>query len=297
MKSLKSAVATARGTAFNVYKNTMEAVTPAHTDSTFAKDGKLTPDEFTAAGDFLVRTYPTWSWEAGDPAKASRSLPDTQKQYLITRNVPCHQRAEAVTRAAHAPEQMLQGDEGEDWVAAEGSGLQSGTGNDDDIPTLGDDEDKREEQDDDVPDIDDLAIESEEVDEAALPPPRLDTIRRTRTYDILITYDKYHAVPKTWLVGYNEDRQPLSQKEIFQDISADYAKKTATTDTFPHTSVTAVGIHPCKHAETMRRLADMYAAGDGKQLDSEHYLVLFLKFIASVIPTVEYDYTSSAGGW
>jgi len=23
---------------------------------------KLTPEEFTVAGDFLVRTYPTWSW-------------------------------------------------------------------------------------------------------------------------------------------------------------------------------------------------------------------------------------------
>jgi hypothetical protein len=27
------------------------------------------------------------------------------------------------------------------------------------------------------------------------------------------------------------------------------------------------------------------------------YMVLFLKFIASVVPTIEYDYTSSAGGW
>ena len=27
------------------------------------------------------------------------------------------------------------------------------------------------------------------------------------------------------------------------------------------------------------------------------YMVLFLKFIASVIPTIEYDYTSSAGGF
>jgi hypothetical protein len=26
------------------------------------------------------------------------------------------------------------------------------------------------------------------------------------------------------------------------------------------------------------------------------YLVLFLKFIASVVPTIEYDYTMAAGG-
>ena len=27
------------------------------------------------------------------------------------------------------------------------------------------------------------------------------------------------------------------------------------------------------------------------------YMVLFLKFIASVVPTIEYDFTTSAGGW
>jgi len=26
-------------------------------------------------------------------------------------------------------------------------------------------------------------------------------------------------------------------------------------------------------------------------------MVLFLKFIACVVPTIEYDYTSNAGGW
>jgi hypothetical protein len=29
----------------------------------------LTPEEFVAAGDLLVDKCPSWSWEAGDPAK------------------------------------------------------------------------------------------------------------------------------------------------------------------------------------------------------------------------------------
>ena len=41
-----------------------------------------------------------------------------------------------------------------------------------------------------------------------------DNIRRTRTYDIMITYDKYHAVPSIWLVGYDEDRQPLKPHQV-----------------------------------------------------------------------------------
>ena len=51
-----------------------------------------------------------------------------------------------------------------------------------------------------------------------------------------------------------------------EDISSDYAKKTATLDPFPHASISAVGIHPCKHAETMQRLSDAYSSGSGKQL-------------------------------
>lgn len=48
----------------------------------------LTPEEFVAAGDYLVHTCPTWSWEAGDAKKARPFLPPT-KQFLITRNGGC----------------------------------------------------------------------------------------------------------------------------------------------------------------------------------------------------------------
>ena len=45
----------------------------------------LTPDEFVAAGDYLVKTCGTWAWEAGDAKKAWPFLPN-DKQFLITRN-------------------------------------------------------------------------------------------------------------------------------------------------------------------------------------------------------------------
>jgi hypothetical protein len=45
----------------------------------------LTPEEFVLAGDYLVKTCPTWSWEAGDPSRAWPFLPPA-KQYLITHN-------------------------------------------------------------------------------------------------------------------------------------------------------------------------------------------------------------------
>lgn len=49
-------------------------------------------------------------------------------------------------------------------------------------------------------------------------------IRRVRKYDLSITYDFYTQTPRLWLTGYSEDGAPLTQKEIFEDIAADYAK-------------------------------------------------------------------------
>ena len=36
----------------------------------------------------------------------------------------------------------------------------------------------------------------------------------TRTYDLMISYDKYYQVPRFWLVGYDESRQPLKPKQV-----------------------------------------------------------------------------------
>ena len=41
-----------------------------------------------------------------------------------------------------------------------------------------------------------------------------DSIVHTRTYDLMITYDKYYQVPRFWLVGYDEKRHPLTPKQV-----------------------------------------------------------------------------------
>eukprot|EP00911_Craspedida_sp_UC1_P001948 UC1_evm4s1496 len=55
--------------------------------STFQETGKLTPEEFVAAGDYLVQNFPSWSWSSGDAGKTRSHLP-ADKQYLVTRDVP-----------------------------------------------------------------------------------------------------------------------------------------------------------------------------------------------------------------
>ena len=65
---------------------------PAKTTSTFRQTGQVTPEEFVLAGDYLVYKFPSWSWsKASSPAKQVAHLPE-DKQYLITRGVPCHRR-------------------------------------------------------------------------------------------------------------------------------------------------------------------------------------------------------------
>ena len=88
----------ARHAAFQTWKSLNESVRPAQTSSTFEKDKvrvglpdtpivssaaphgrsqgrcvaqRLTPQEFEAAGDFLVHAYPTWSWCAPTSTRAS----------------------------------------------------------------------------------------------------------------------------------------------------------------------------------------------------------------------------------
>ena len=60
---------------------------------------------------------------------------------------------------------------------------------------------------------------------------------KVRKYDLSITYDFYTQTPRLWLTGYSEDGQPLTNEEIFQDIAADYAKKTVTIESHPHTGI------------------------------------------------------------
>jgi len=60
----------------------------------------------------------------------------------------------------------------------------------------------------------------------------------------------------------------------------------------PHLSAMHASIHPCKHAEVMKKMIDKIQS-EGQYIRVDLYLYLFLKFISAVIPTIEYDYTTS----
>lgn len=260
----------------------------------------------------------------------------------------------------------------------------------------GEDRDEDDAEVGDIPDMDDEDDEDglgdmgagvvEHDDPATLAPPpsaaanasadagssSSNNLLSVRTYDCLITYDKYYQTPRMWLIGYDESGSPLKPSEIFEDISSDYAQKTVTIEPFPHKSgLSTASVHPCKHASVMKKVIERMdqgvieeqkrlraggsgggtpdegvgggvggaekkkkkkwglvggamkkvagkssstaeggaAAGDGAEatggetaggaeadiegLRVDQYLLVFLKFMASIVPAIEIDATQS----
>lgn len=301
--------------------HTAEYLTPVLTTSKFQEKGMLTPEEFVAAGDQLVFKCQTWQWASGDSSMAKKYLPP-DKQFLITRNVPSLCRASTYAMQ-DAQESMVEGDGEDGWLSTHvDTDFQKNLGmpdivdmaDVDDVPSvqmksLHIDNTYMQNNTDDIPDIDAAAFGVEEDDAAALGAPQPhttyltasepeDNVVQTRTYDLSITYDKFYRTPRMYLFGYDERRQPLTSDKVMEDISADHANKTVTVDPHPHTGIPCASIHPCKHSSMMKRMIDYHASetatsGENSSVTVGQYMFLFLKFMAAVIPTIDYDYTIS----
>jgi len=260
--------------------------------SKFLEEGVLTPEEFVAAGDLLVFKCQTWSWEkAADPKMVVDYLP-VDKQFLITRKVPCKQRFHEEGK------QVREGSIVEDdWLSVDAEILAAGEDEVEDIPDATTDSKQVEEEvvddDEDIPDMEEFEEENnlKEIDPAAA---KTNTILKTRTYDISITYDKYYQTPRVWLFGYSETQRPLTAQEIFMDISQDHAKKTVTVENHPGLGIPFAYVHPCKHAHVMKKFIERVQES-GKTPRADQYLLLFLKFLGAVIPTIAYDNTFEIG--
>lgn len=319
-------------TAMGYFWKTREMLTPTLKQTAFLTKGILTPDEFVRAGDELVYRCPTWSWCNG--GIGPKSYLPRDKQFLITRNVPCRDRVATLEQSTiHMLLQEQSAATGEvdsmmdDWMI---SSMQTNTtGNDqhfeDDFDLL--DEDGEVVPPEGQPRPDDVAIELQsslneeeyadmaefedsnvlvDDDNATVPQSApfgvwmVDNFVKVRTYDLSITYDNYYRTPRIWMTGKSSSGHPLTAKETMEDVITDYANKTVTMEAHPHLSGPHASIHPCKHGAVMktivRNLVSMTSA-DGGDIDKdagpavEMYLFIFLKFVSSIIPTINYDFT------
>jgi ubiquitin-like-conjugating enzyme ATG3 len=249
-------------------------LTPTLKSTQFLEKGQLTPEEFVVAGDYLVRMSPTWKWMAGEERFVKSYLPP-EKQFLVCSGCICRSRVAEVAAAVSET-----GEEG-GWTAAGGPGSSS------------------EEYTDMTESADDAIVSSfvdnsiTDVHDGATMIPMVSG-DGVRTYDIHIVYDNAYRTPRVYLMGFSHVcGVPLRSEEMLADLMQDYISKTATLEKHPHLTTTVgqfVSIHPCRHAQTMKRLVDeMTVAGGSPTI--ELYMFIFLKFISSVIPTIEYDLT------
>ncbi|KAH7175918.1 autophagocytosis associated protein [Dactylonectria macrodidyma] len=335
--------------------------TPVSHTSTFRQTGQITPEEFVAAGDYLVYKFPTWSWgDADSPERRVSYLPDG-KQFLVTRNVPCHRRLN----------DDFAGDAGhEEALVHDGDDFKGATGDDEDgwlrtgglassqplkvkeVRTMDDSGnvgDREVVEDDEIPDMED-----EDDDEAIIRDSAADSKKAgRRTYTLYIMYTPYYRTPRLYLSGYLPNGQPLPPHDMMEDIVGDYKDKTVTLEDFPFfaNNIKMASVHPCKHASVMKTLLDRADAAlrlrreklraadasgsaaaapapagmeglvdEFRNLDVkgaqeaadkdeweevketeiddhevairvDQYLVVFLKFMASVTPGIEHDFT------
>jgi len=312
----------------------------------------LTPEEFVKAGDELVFRCPTWSWESGDPKKAKSYLP-ADKQYLITRNVPCQTRVSSME--CNMAVSAAGGGDGEDddWMISNIIKATEQASLEDDFDLLDEDGEVMEkptapssssagaaadgkidtaavggnDDDDEYADIDGFEDDTLLQDDAAVGASAAgsntnssnnnandddDHVLKVRTYDLSITYDKYYQTPRVWMVGKSTTGQPLTGAQMMEDVISDYANRTVTMENHPHVSGPHASIHPCQHGKVMkaivRNLMKSTTTNNNKSKDSaagdeadqsqqpqapsvEMYLFIFLKFVSSMIPTINYDFT------
>jgi len=303
-----------------------EYFTPVLKESKFKETGVITPEEFVAAGDHLVYHCPTWKWQSGDKSKIKSYLPE-EKQFLITKNVPCFKRFKDVESMKFYEYLIDENDGDGGWVDTHYFNDSKETETDEvtigeeakEIDTAASSKSPSQAQDDsedsEAEDMESYMTKGgldDENDEAAIDVTKItdnlnkvnleaksageSEIVETRTYDLYITYDKYYQTPRLWLVGYDEHNKPLTIEEMYEDISQDHAKKTVTMEWHPHIPGMMASVHPCRHAEMMKKI--MRTMDDnGKELEVYNYLIVFLKFVQSVIPTIQYDYTQNFSMW
>lgn len=246
-----------------IHQKFMAMVTPYKKvphKSTLLTDGKITPEEFLAAGDTLVSLCPQWNWSGADEPVAY--LPK-DKQYLINRGIVC------TSRASEFAEVMNGKEVEDDWeIAGESAAVQETV-----------DLEKEEEE---VVDLDDLDIDSVEPE---FNREEEKTNPKARIYTITICYDNFYNTSHVYLYGVNSEGKPLSLEEMYQDISADHAKTTVTYENHPYINQKYLSIHPCQHSHVMNNLIAMSEHPD--EFCAPMYYFLFLKFIHTVIPTID----------
>lgn len=123
-----------------------------------------------------------------------------------------------------------------------------------------------------------------------------ETKKKQKRYDISITYDKYYRTPRIWFLGTDENDYPIPNDKVLNDISSDHSKITVTIETHPYYKIKCISVHPCKHSNAMKffikkNIVKSTESGETEFITVEKYFIYFIKFMACIIPNLEFDFT------
>ena len=271
---------------FKGYQDIVSYISPTLKQSKFYTEGKLTPEEFVLAGDFLVLKCPTWKWCSAKDNLYNSALPK-DKQYLLT-TVKSNSRASDYIKDNGTIEVQIE----DDWVE-ENLNINNENKKEEEPEKIMDldleiddnineqpkkEEEKKEEI---KKDIDDFVIIDNDKD---------DENSKVRTYDVSVTYDFYYCVPRMWLVGYDFKGRPLTDNEMKEDVMPEYRNKTVTIEPQTCTGINNISVHPCRHSLLLLKMIKDFQE-TGRKMEVYMTILLFLKFLQSVVPTVQYDFT------
>jgi len=271
---------------FKGYQDIVSYISPTLKQSKFYTEGKLTPEEFVLAGDFLVLKCPTWKWCSAKDNLYNSALPK-DKQYLLT-TVKSNSRASDYIKDNGTIEVQIE----DDWVE-ENLNINNENKKEEepekimDLDLENDDNineqpKKEEEKKEEIKkDIDDFVIIDNDKD---------DENSKVRTYDVSVTYDFYYCVPRMWLVGYDYKGRPLTDNEMKEDVMPEYRNKTVTIEPQTCTGINNISVHPCRHSLLLLKMIKDFQE-TGRKMEVYMTILLFLKFLQSVVPTVQYDFT------
>ena len=269
---------------FKGYQDVVSYISPTLKQSKFYTEGILTPEEFILSGDYLVEKCPTWKWCSAKENLYNSALPK-DKQYLVT-TVKSDSRAGDFLKNNEVTEVQLEDDWVEENVKISNKkelpkkeiNLNDNLNLDNPMNLIA--QKKLEKKENEVKEIDDFEIIDNDTDENT----------KMRTYDVSVTYDFYYCVPRMWLVGYDYKGRPLTANEMKEDVMPEYRNKTVTIEPQTCTGIKNISVHPCRHSQLIKKMINDYQSS-GRKMEIHMTILLFLKFLQSVVPTVQYDFT------